>query len=53
MNNIILAYLFRYLELLTKAYFEDDPLNVKPSIEKTLLMIELEISKGFEKEEIS
>lgn len=53
MNNIILAYLFRYLELLTKAYFEGDPLNVTPSIEKTLLMIELEISKGFEKEEIS
>jgi hypothetical protein len=44
--------LFKYLELLTKAYFTDDPLNVKPSIEKVLLLIELEINKGFEKEEL-
>ncbi|MFS0594206.1 hypothetical protein AB1L05_21765 [Cytobacillus horneckiae] len=52
MNNIIIAYLYRYLELLTKAYFDGDPLNVKPSIEKTLLLIEMEINKGIEMEEV-
>lgn len=39
--------LFRYFELLTKACFTDDPLNVKPSIEKVLLQIEIELNKTF------
>lgn len=42
--------LFKYLDVLTKLYFTDDPLNVKPSIEKTMLMIELEINKEYGKE---
>jgi hypothetical protein len=46
-----LENLFKYLELLTKAYFTDDPLNVKPSIEKVTLLIELEINKGYGTEE--
>lgn len=51
MNNSKIEKLFRYFELLSKAYFTDDPLNVKPSIEKVMLLIELEINKGYEKED--
>jgi hypothetical protein len=43
--------LFRYFELLSKAYYTDDPLNVKPSIEKVILLIEMEINKNYESEE--
>ncbi|WP_187445015.1 hypothetical protein [Rossellomorea vietnamensis] len=43
--------LFRYFELLSKAYYTDDPLNVKPSIEKVMLLIEMEINKNYESEE--
>ena len=50
MNETKLDQLYKYLELLTKAYFTDDPLNVKPSIEKVMLLIELEINKGYEEE---
>lgn len=50
MNEVKLEKLYRYLELLTKAYFTDDPLNVKPSIEQVMLLIELEINKGLEEE---
>lgn len=47
MDDIKLEKLYKYLDLLTKAYFTDDPLNVKPSIEKVTLLIELEINKGY------
>lgn len=44
-ETVKLEDLFRYFELLTKAYFTDDPLNIKPSIEKVLLLIEIELNK--------
>jgi hypothetical protein len=50
MNEKRLENLFKYFELLTKAYFTDDPLDVKPSIQKIMLLIELEINKGFGQE---
>ncbi|MDC2863838.1 hypothetical protein [Bacillus sp. BP-3] len=50
MNEFRLEKLYKYLELLTKAYFTDDPLNVKQSIEKVMLLIELEINKGYGEE---
>lgn len=50
MDNPKLENLYKYLEILTKAYFTDDPLNVKPSIERAMLLIELEINKGYEEE---
>ncbi|HDR3446993.1 hypothetical protein P4V72_08505 [Bacillus thuringiensis] len=50
-DDIKLEKLYKYFDLLTKAYFTDDPLNVKPSIEKVTLLIELEINKGYEDDE--
>jgi hypothetical protein len=52
MNQSRLCNLFKYLELLTKAYFTDDPFNVKDSIEKVMLLIELEFNKGYTEKDI-
>lgn len=52
MNEQRLEKLFKYFELLSAAYFTGDPLNVKPSIENVLLLIELEINKSFKEEEM-
>lgn len=51
MNELKLEKLFKYFELLSGAYFTDDPLNVKPSIERVLFLIEMEFNKSFEEEE--
>lgn len=47
MDKNRLDNLYKYLDLLTKAYFTDDPLNVKASIERVFILIELEINKGY------
>lgn len=51
MNEIKLDKLLKYLELLTGAYFTDDPLNVKPNIERVTFLIEMEFNKIFDEEE--
>lgn len=51
MNEDKLEKLFKYLELLTGAYFTDDSLNVKPSVERVIHLIELELNEMYEGEE--
>lgn len=46
-----LANLFKYLELLTDAYFTDDPLDVKPLIKRVTFLIEMEFNESYEGEE--
>lgn len=46
-----LENLFRYLYLLTGAYFEKDPLDVKRSVERVKHLIELELNEKYEMEE--
>ena len=39
MNELKLDKLLKYLEILTKAYFDGDPLNVKPSIDRVTFLL--------------
>lgn len=50
MKDDKLEKLFKYLELLTGAYFTDDSLGVKPSVVRVIHLIELELNKMYEGE---
>lgn len=51
-DNHNLDKLFKYFKLLSQSYFQGDPLNVKTSIEKVMLLIELELNKEYEGERL-
>lgn len=51
MNNEKLEMLIKYLKVLSAAYFDGDPLDVKDSAKRTIHLIELEFCDTFKEEE--